>query len=69
MGAIELPEQIAVVNIGLERFETAVRDQGAPAVGVDWRIPAGGDTEAVAALARLLGPGLGPGRRGQRRGH
>ncbi len=56
MGAIELPEQVAVVNIGLERFETAVRDQGAPAVGVDWRIPAGGDTEAVAALARLLGP-------------
>ena len=56
MGPIELPEQVAVVNIGLERFETAVRDQGAPAVGVDWRIPAGGDTEAVAALARLLGP-------------
>ena len=53
---MELPEQIAVVNIGLERFETAVQDQGAPAVGVDWRIPAGGDTEAVAALARLLGP-------------
>ncbi len=52
----ELPERVEVVNIGLERFETAVRDQGAPAVGVDWRIPAGGDTEAVAALARLLGP-------------
>ena len=45
-----------VVNIGLDRFETAVRDQGAPAVGVDWRIPAGGDADAVAALARLLGP-------------
>ncbi|MCY3650896.1 MAG: DUF1116 domain-containing protein [Acidimicrobiaceae bacterium] len=53
---MELPERVAVVNIGLERFETAVRDQGAPAVGVDWRIPAGGDHEAVAALARLLGP-------------
>ena len=56
MGPVDLPEQIAVVNIGLERFEAAVRDQGAPAVGVDWRIPAGGDTEAVAALARLMGP-------------
>ena len=56
MGSIELPERVEVVNIGLERFEAAVRDQGAPAVGVDWRIPAGGDTEAVAALARLLGP-------------
>ena len=53
---MELPERVAVVNVGLERFETAVRDQGAPAVGVDWRIPAGGDAEAVAALARLLGP-------------
>ena len=56
MGVMELPERVEVVNIGLERFETAVRDQGAPAVGVDWRIPAGGDAEAVAALARLLGP-------------
>ena len=53
---MELPERVAVVNIGLERFEAAVRDQGAPAVGVDWRIPAGGDAEAVAALTRLLGP-------------
>ena len=53
---MELPERVEVVNVGLERFETAVRDQGAPAVGVDWRIPAGGDAEAVAALARLLGP-------------
>ncbi len=56
MGTIELPDRVEVVNIGLERFETAVRDQGAPAVGVDWRIPAGGDLDAVMALARLLGP-------------
>ena len=56
MSAIDLPDRVEVVNIGLKRFETAVRDQGAPAVGVDWRIPAGGDLEAVAALASLLGP-------------
>jgi hypothetical protein len=56
MGAVDLPSRVGVVNIGLERFETAVRDQGAPAVGVEWRIPAGGDLDAVAALARLLGP-------------
>ena len=56
MGVIELPNRVEVINIGLDRFETAVRDQGAPAIGVDWRIPAGGDPEAVAALARLLGP-------------
>ena len=53
---VELPERVEIVNIGLDRFEAAVRDQGASATGVDWRIPAGGDTEAVAALARLLGP-------------
>ncbi len=56
MGVIVLPSRVEVVNVGLERFETAVRDQGAPAVGVQWRIPAGGDLDAVAALARLLGP-------------
>ena len=56
MGVINLPSRVEVVNVGLERFETAVRDQGAPAVGVQWRIPAGGDLDAVAALARLLGP-------------
>ena len=56
MGVIDLPSRVEVVNVGLERFETAVRDQGAPAVGVEWRIPAGGDLDAVAALARLLGP-------------
>ncbi len=54
--AVQLPERVEVVNIGLDRFETAVRDQGAAAVGVDWRIPAGGDPDAVAALARLFGP-------------
>jgi len=53
---MELPERVEVVNVGLERFGTAVRDQGAPAVDVDWRIPAGGDPDVVAALARLLGP-------------
>ncbi|MCY4663438.1 MAG: hypothetical protein OXC00_02090, partial [Acidimicrobiaceae bacterium] len=56
MGVIDLPSRVVVVNVGWERFETAVRDQGAPAVGVQWRIPAGGDLDAVAALARLLGP-------------
>ena len=56
MGVVELPSRVEVVNIGLDRFGAAVRAQGAAAVGVDWRIPAGGDMEAVAALARLLGP-------------
>ena len=53
---VELPNVVDVVNIGLPLFETALRAQEQAVIGVDWRIPAGGDSEAVAALARLLGP-------------
>jgi hypothetical protein len=52
---VELPTAVEVVNVGLPLFEEALRDQGVPVVGVDWRIPAGGDLRLVAALARLLG--------------
>lgn len=54
--AVELPISVDIVNIGLPLFETSIRDQGAPVIGVDWRIPGGGADEVVAALARLLGP-------------
>jgi hypothetical protein len=50
-----LPEDVAVVNIGLSLFTDAIRDQERPVENVDWRIPAGGDLEAVAALGRLYG--------------
>lgn len=50
-----LPSEVSVINVGLPLFEDAVRDQGADAVGIDWRIPAGGDTRSVQALKRLLG--------------
>ena len=53
---VELPAAVDVVNIGLPLFESALRDQGRPVIGVDWRIPGGGDARTVAALARLLGP-------------
>jgi Protein of unknown function (DUF1116) len=51
-----LPAEVRVVNIGLPLFGEAVRAQGATAVQVDWRIPAGGRPELVAALQRLYGP-------------
>ena len=51
----QLPEAVAVVNIGLALFGDAVRAQGAEAVDVDWRIPAGGDPELIAALTALHG--------------
>lgn len=53
---VSLPKSIHVVNIGLPLFEEAIRGQGIKVTGVDWRIPGGGVTEVVAALARLLGP-------------
>jgi hypothetical protein len=50
-----LPEHVRVVNVGLSLFGDAVRAQGAEAVDVDWRIPAGGREALVAALTRLYG--------------
>ena len=53
---VQLPEQVAVVNVGLPLFTAAVAEQGRPSLQVDWRVPAGGDAAAVAALRRLCGP-------------
>jgi hypothetical protein len=50
-----LPAEIAVVNVGLPLFADAVRAQGRPVDHLDWRIPADGDPELVAALTTLLG--------------
>jgi hypothetical protein len=52
---VELPSAVSVVNVGLELFADAVRAQGRTAVHVEWRVPAGGDREALAALRRLSG--------------
>jgi Protein of unknown function (DUF1116) len=50
-----LPERVRAVNVGLARFGEAVRAQGAEALDVDWRIPAGGQEGLVGALTRLYG--------------
>ncbi len=52
----QLPSDVGVINIGLPLFADAVRDQGRPVQHLDWRIPAGGDADAVAALEQLYGP-------------
>jgi hypothetical protein len=57
MTAIELPKEVSVVNIGLPLFADAIRDQGRPVAHVEWRIPADGDAEAVAALRHTYGRG------------
>jgi hypothetical protein len=52
---LTLPDRVGVVNVGLSLFADAIREQDAPVVSVDWRVPAGGDPAAVAALTRLYG--------------
>jgi hypothetical protein len=63
-----LPTEVTVVNVGLPLFADAVRAQGRPVEQLDWRIPANGDPQLLAALTVLLGREAGAGRRGQRRG-
>lgn len=53
---VQLPRELAVVNVGLPLFAEAISDQGRSVEQVDWRIPAGGDAAAVGALQRLYGP-------------
>ena len=53
---LALPDDVRAVNVGLSAFGEAVRIQGAEAVDVEWRIPAGGDRKLALALARLYGP-------------
>jgi hypothetical protein len=53
--AIQLPDEVEVVNLGLPLFADAIRDQGRPVIHVDWRPPADGDAEVVRALSRLYG--------------
>ena len=53
---VVLPDEVSVVNVGLPLFADAVRSQGRPVQQVDWRIPAAGDLELIAALEELYGP-------------
>jgi len=52
---LTLPDRVGVVNVGLSLFADAIREQRAPVISVDWRVPAGGQPAAVAALGRLYG--------------
>lgn len=56
---VQLPQEIAVVNIGLPLFAEAIEAQERPVVQVDWRPPAEGDPAAVAALQRTYGTRAG----------
>jgi Protein of unknown function (DUF1116) len=51
-----LPDEVSVINIGLSLFADALRDQATPVQQLDWRIPADGRLDLIAALEQLYGP-------------
>jgi FdrA protein len=50
-----LAPPLTAVNVGLEAFHAALVAQGAAAVQVDWRPPAGGDERLARILERMKG--------------
>jgi FdrA protein len=48
-----LTEPVSAINVGLEVFYTSLIEQGASAVHVDWRPPAGGDEEILSILEKM----------------
>src|ERR1051325_603703 len=49
----QLSQPFAAINLGLESFYESLISQGAQAVHVDWRPPAGGNERMAALLARM----------------
>jgi FdrA protein len=50
---VSLAQGLAAINVGLETFYESLLAQGAAAVQVDWRPPAGGDERMAALLERM----------------
>ena len=46
-------QPLAAINVGLESFYASLVGQGAAAVQVDWRPPAGGNERLMAILAKM----------------
>ena len=53
MSGKKLLEGVRVANVGVELFAESLAAQNAPVVQVDWRPPAGGDTDMTERLDRL----------------
>ncbi|MBK20042.1 MAG: hypothetical protein CMM52_14510 [Rhodospirillaceae bacterium] len=45
--------EIFVINVGLEKFAVELSEQNVPVIQVDWKPPAGGDTELAALLSKM----------------
>ena len=44
---------LGAINVGLESFYDSLKTQGADAIQIDWRPPAGGDEKLMAILAKM----------------
>ena len=49
----QLRQPLAAINVGLESFYESLTSQGAQAIHVDWRPPAGGNERLAALLAKM----------------
>jgi FdrA protein len=49
----QLKQPLAAINVGLESFYDSLISQGAQAVHVEWRPPAGGNEKLAALLAKM----------------
>ena len=49
----QLSQPLAAINVGLESFYVSLTSQGAQAVHVDWRPPAGGNERLAALLTKM----------------
>lgn len=50
-----LNDDLEVINLGLELFRETLEAQGVAVIQVDWRPPAGGDSDLSAMLEALQG--------------
>ncbi|HEY3475250.1 MAG TPA: acyl-CoA synthetase FdrA [Anaerolineales bacterium] len=53
VGLEQLNRPLAAINVGLESFYESLTSQGAQAVHVDWRPPAGGNEKLAALLQKM----------------
>jgi FdrA protein len=49
----QLKQSLAAINVGLESFYESLTSQGAQAIHVDWRPPAGGNERLASLLAKM----------------
>lgn len=46
-------KEMYIINMGLPLFYTEVKKQNVPCVMVDWRPPAGGNTQLITIIDKL----------------